>query len=303
MPQFERRLYEPEDLGMYDGSDDDMEEEGSRLPLLIVIALVVLASFAGVVWLAYTQGVQRGREDAPRIVAVQQNKLAATESKNPYSNLKIYQSSKGNDEASDDTAAPAQTPSVPKAAVPEHPLSKPAVVPRTSVPTAKPKTEDISKSATDKPQVTKPVAVTRKNTAPAAGTPRVITPPPATPKKAVPQTNAKSTASTDTAVINKVLAAQQTSPAPQAPAAQHAGGYVLQIGSYTSEAEANASWQTYKAAHSSVAGFAPDVAQANLGSKGTWYRLRVGPFATLSEASAACAKLKAQGGKCFPAKQ
>src|SRR6185503_17439994 len=96
MPQFERRLYEPEDLGMYDGSDDDVEEEGSRLPLLIVIALVVLASFAGVVWLAYTQGVQRGREDAPRIMAVRQNKMAATESKNPYSDLKIYQSPKGN---------------------------------------------------------------------------------------------------------------------------------------------------------------------------------------------------------------
>ncbi|HEX3945817.1 MAG TPA: hypothetical protein VHW69_17210, partial [Rhizomicrobium sp.] len=269
MPQFERRLYEPEDLGMYDGSDDDMEEEGSRLPLLIVIALVVLASFAGVVWLAYTQGVQRGREDAPRIVAVQQNKLAATESKNPYSNLKIYQSPKDNDEASDETAASAQTPSVPNAAVPEHPLSKPVVMPRTNVPTAKPKTEDISKSVTEKPQAARPAAVTPKNTAPAAtGTPRVITPPPATPKKAVPQTNAKSTAPTDTAMINKVLAAQQTPTTQQAPAAQQApktqrAGYVLQIGSYTSEAEANASWQTYKAAHSSVAGFAPDVAQAN----------------------------------------
>jgi cell division septation protein DedD len=104
-------------------------------------------------------------------------------------------------------------------------------------------------------------------------------------------------------MINKVLAAQQPPVAPSAPTAQHGGGYVLQIGSFTSQAEANASWQTYKAAHSSVAGYAADVAQANLGSKGTWYRLRIGPFATLAEASAACAKLKAQGGKCFPAKR
>ena len=64
MPQFERRLYEPDELRVYDGGDDDMEDEGSRLPLLIVIALFVLAAFGGVVWMAYTQGVQRGRGDA-----------------------------------------------------------------------------------------------------------------------------------------------------------------------------------------------------------------------------------------------
>ena len=80
-------------------------------------------------------------------------------------------------------------------------------------------------------------------------------------------------------------------------------GYVLQIGSYTSEAEANASWQTYKQSHASVAGFSADIKAADLGAKGTWYRLRVGPFATLGEANAACAKLKAQGARCFPAKQ
>src|SRR6478672_8814607 len=71
MPQFERRLYDPsDDVRVYDGGEDEYVDEGSRLPLLIAIALVVLASFAGVVWLAYTQGVQRGREDTPRIAAV-----------------------------------------------------------------------------------------------------------------------------------------------------------------------------------------------------------------------------------------
>jgi len=79
--------------------------------------------------------------------------------------------------------------------------------------------------------------------------------------------------------------------------------FVLQIGSYKSEAEANASWQTYKGAHPTVAGYAPDVRQAELGRKGTWYRLRVGPFTSLGEANAACTKLKAQGGSCFPAKR
>src|SRR2546423_12155451 len=95
MPKFERRLYEPaDDVRVYDGGEDDFADEGSRLPLLIVIALVVLASFAGVVWLAYTQGVQRGRQVAPRIVAAEPAQKATGEQKNPYSGLQIYQTPK-----------------------------------------------------------------------------------------------------------------------------------------------------------------------------------------------------------------
>ena len=48
MPQHERGLYEPGDDGrVYDASEDDEDVEGSRLPLLIVLALLVLAMFAG----------------------------------------------------------------------------------------------------------------------------------------------------------------------------------------------------------------------------------------------------------------
>jgi cell division protein FtsN len=298
MPQFERRLYEPDELRVYDGGEDEMEDEGSRLPLLIVIALVVLASFAGVVWLAYTQGVQRGREDAPRIIAAQQNKTASAQSKNPYSDLQIYRSPRGNPETNDESAARGETASPPRA-VPER---NPAIVPSANASAAQPRPETLMKPAGVKPHATAPASITPKNASSATAAPRVITPP-SIAKKTVAPATPKSGAPNDSAMIEKVLSAQQAPAAPSAPAAQHSGGYVLQIGSFTSQAEANASWQTYKAAHSSAAGYAPDVAQANLGSKGTWYRLRIGPFATLGEASAACARLKAQGGKCFPAKR
>ena len=74
MPSFERGAYEPsEEVRVFDAADDnEQEEEGSRLPLLIVIGLLVFAAFAGVVWLAYTQGVQKGREDAPRMIVADQ---------------------------------------------------------------------------------------------------------------------------------------------------------------------------------------------------------------------------------------
>ena len=64
MNNHQRGVYQPlmDNIPIYDLSDEEIEEEErSRLPLLIVVALVVLAAFAGVVWLAYNQGVARGR--------------------------------------------------------------------------------------------------------------------------------------------------------------------------------------------------------------------------------------------------
>ena len=66
LANFDRGVYEPSNeardgLRVFDGSEEEEDVEGSRLPLLIVLALLVLAMFAGVVWLAYTQGVARGR--------------------------------------------------------------------------------------------------------------------------------------------------------------------------------------------------------------------------------------------------
>jgi TPR repeat protein len=82
-----------------------------------------------------------------------------------------------------------------------------------------------------------------------------------------------------------------------------AGGFVLQIGSYQSEADAMESWRIYKIAHAAAAEFEANVQRADLPGKGTWYRLRIGPFATLVDANALCTKLKASGGDCFPARQ
>src|SRR4051812_20482663 len=105
MPQFERRLYEPsEDARAFD-SDEDMEDEGSRLPLLIGIALIVLLSFVGVVWLAYTQGVEKGRADTPAVIA-SADAVSADRKPTPYSKLKIYQPPKSDEDVASEDATP-----------------------------------------------------------------------------------------------------------------------------------------------------------------------------------------------------
>ena len=78
-------------------------------------------------------------------------------------------------------------------------------------------------------------------------------------------------------------------------------GYVLQIGAYKSQADAEAAWKTYKAKHAALlTGYSDNVQQADLGEKGTWYRLRVGGFSDREVATALCDRLKADGGACIP---
>ena len=97
MANFER--YEPRaDKGRaFDGGEsEDQDEEGSRLPLLLVIGLLVVAAFAGVVWLAYTQGVQRGQADAPRLLVAANGPVKVAPAnpggvETPFKGLKIYQ--------------------------------------------------------------------------------------------------------------------------------------------------------------------------------------------------------------------
>jgi SPOR domain len=93
-----RGVYQPlmENIPVYDLSDDEVEEdERSRLPLLIVIALLALAAFAGVVWLAYNQGVARGRSGAEIVVAAPEGPVRTAPSESggaatPFTGLKVY---------------------------------------------------------------------------------------------------------------------------------------------------------------------------------------------------------------------
>lgn len=77
------------------------------------------------------------------------------------------------------------------------------------------------------------------------------------------------------------------------------GAYMLQLGAFKSQAEAQAAWKRISAAHSDILGGAPIIVKAEL-PNGTFYRLRSGVYASLSAAKAACVRLGSQA--CFPVK-
>jgi cell division septation protein DedD len=85
-------------------------------------------------------------------------------------------------------------------------------------------------------------------------------------------------------------------------AAAISGKAVLQIGSFPSPALADAAWTKFQRGHAgAVSGLSPDVMPVQIPGKGTWYRLRIGPFPDRAAANTKCAQLKAQGATCLVA--
>jgi len=77
------------------------------------------------------------------------------------------------------------------------------------------------------------------------------------------------------------------------------GGYMVQLSSQRSEAEAHASFRSLQGKFKDLAGQDAVVRRADLGSKGTYYRAMVGPFGSAEEANRFCGNLKAAGGQCL----
>jgi cell division septation protein DedD len=139
----------------------------------------------------------------------------------------------------------------------------------------------------------------------AAAAPQVAAPEPqaaaAAPQAATPQAPE---------AIPQQVAALPTPPAPEPkpaakPAPQQTAAatpaaaptkYVVQVASKKNQTEALASFADMQQKYPSLlANYRPIVQKADLGAKGTWYRLRIGPIADKSAASKLCSQLKSQG--------
>jgi cell division septation protein DedD len=77
------------------------------------------------------------------------------------------------------------------------------------------------------------------------------------------------------------------------------GGYAVQVASERSAADAHAVFRTLQAKFpNQLGGREPIVRRTDLGAEGIYYRVIVGPFASIEEAAGVCSTLKAAGGNC-----
>jgi hypothetical protein len=95
-------------------------------------------------------------------------------------------------------------------------------------------------------------------------------------------------------------------PRPAAPArvaaapAGNGGGYLVQVSSQRSQADAESAYRGLKSKFSNVLnGQRHVIKRADLGSKGVYYRAMVGPFGSREQAVQLCGNLKAAGGDCL----
>ena len=94
------------------------------------------------------------------------------------------------------------------------------------------------------------------------------------------------------------------SPAPAAPSpppvAKPEGRFRIQVGMVRTQDEAQALAGKVRREHAAaLAAREPEIDQAVVGNMGSFYRVRVGPFATQQDGQAACAKLKGTGLDCL----
>lgn len=116
--------------------------------------------------------------------------------------------------------------------------------------------------------------------------------------KSRPPAAAAAPASPPAAAPVRTAAAAPTAAVPAAPALK--GKYRLQVAAVRSRAEAETLAAKLKQAHgSAIGGREPVIEQSVIGAMGTFYRVRVGPYADASEPRQLCSRIKPDGFDCL----
>jgi tetratricopeptide (TPR) repeat protein len=152
-------------------------------------------------------------------------------------------------------------------------------------------------------------AATNPIPAPATTTATRTSPPPKPAPAAPPSaaswaanTETQSAAEEDGTALGRWFSRQTSSaPAPAASttqAASQGAGYTVQLANSRSKAEAEALWTKAKGTNAQVAQASSRIEKVDIGSFGTFYSVKIGPFASETEGSKVCNALKRGGTDC-----
>ncbi len=264
----------------YDEFDDEEDSERGLSGLVVLLmGVVMLGAFASVVWIAYQQGIKTANADGaratPPYVAADpeplkiENQTAGAAAGN---DREVYDSLDGN------TGDPVEV----LAQGPEEPVTRESADP----------IGDIASQTAAAPGVTEDAVADRIATL--AAEDETLAEQPAQSEPAVPAPSRPATAPTQTA------AAKPAAPAASAGAGALSGTHVVQVGAVGSDAEAATMWSRMEGKLGDyLSGKSMDVEVADLGAKGVFHRVRIGPFASRDEAATYCEGLKSRGQDCL----
>lgn len=120
-------------------------------------------------------------------------------------------------------------------------------------------------------------------------------------KEASIKENAQQKAETKPQTVSKVATAK---PEPKTETSTaSAGDWQVQLMSSPNQKAVTSAWSGLVKKHPALKGVSHEIETADLGSKGTYYRLKAGAFATRAEADKLCSAIKSQGGSCIVKKK
>ena len=289
--------YEEYEEEEYEDEYDDEDDEGGLSGLVVLLmGVVMLGAFASVVWIAYQQGAKNGPSSTPVVAADPEPvKIETAEAGAAVNDREVYDNLEGRDpdpvevlvDASEepvsrevDDAIGAIAAAVDGAADDAGDVVDDAVADRIAqLEAADAALNDIADDAGEAAQNTANSAADAVEDA--ADAIADATPP-------APQP------------VTQVSTASTAAPAPVGAGDPLSGSHVVQVGAFRSENEADVYWTRMEGKVGSyLDGKAKHVERADLGDRGVYYRLRIGPFATSGDASAYCSGLKERGQDCL----
>lgn len=283
-----------EDPMTYDATDDS----AGRGRLLLFLATVIVISLVGIIYVTYSYGVrQREPGDPPVIAAATGPERVASEDPGgldvPHQDKLVYDRVSGEETETVERLMPAAEEPVDLAGLrttsdePEIGLDTAAndVVVDTPVETAETET-------TSAPEVAEPAATSTIDMSAETSVPVVDPEPEPTPERnietIIDETTPKVTPEPET--TNSIGSATS-------------GEYVVQVGSFKGADLAVAGWEALTKKHKLlVSNLRPDVKVVDLGDRGIYYRLRIGPFEDKASANSTCTSLKAARQDCLVTK-
>lgn len=259
----------------YDEFDDEDGDRGLSGLVVLLMGVVMLAAFASIVWIAYQQGIKTGRtgaEGVPYVAAEpepvkienQETKVASNDDHEVYDRL----------DSSKEEPVEILTPG------PEEPVDRDADdTIATLAAAAETPDEPASEDADDQlASLEQEDAAALSDDEPADVPAPAVTEP----------TPANATANTT------------PPPSPSLASDALSGSHLVQVGAFRSEDEANQVWsRMQKKLGAYLDGKSKDIQEADLGARGVFYRLRIGPFASSEAATEYCQGLKDRKQDCL----
>ncbi len=271
---FDDEIDELEDFDDEEGED----ERGLSGLVVLLMGIVMLGALASVVWIAYQYGIRKGEErgGAPYVTADPEPLKIENQ---------VADAAAGADREVYDAVTGTETEPVEViAAGPEEPVVRDPADPIGAIATS----AGAGAGAADDAVADRIAELARADEA-LAKSPAAVAEPPKAEQKPEPKP------------ATALTPANVAKPAPAAASANALSGtHLVQVGAFRSQAEADGQWAKMQGKHGAfLDGKGKDVEVADLGAKGTYYRLRIGPFASADDAKSYCGGLKDRGTDCL----